>query len=572
MSRSNWASWERSRRSVGTVASGGAVRAEFEDRTYPERTRPLPRVSSTKQLLQLIFASALFVAVAPSIAHAEAVRTSHPHHADDRSTQHPALLAPRAAAILALGSGYSNRRDAARVRALQSRLARVGFPPGPVDGRFGPLTRQAVGRFQTAQGLPADGIVGPLTLTALRHPSAVLSPGLGYSGRGSPRVRALQRRLTRAGYPPGPPDGRYGPRTERAVARFQASNGLQVDGVAGPRTLAALQLRAAPSRQPGAGRTPPAGARHRPSGGHTRPHRTPPRTQGHPQPVPGRGAPASGRRSTGSSPSTWLVLLLIALAAVIGLSAIWFAGRRRTADGPAADRTAQEPAATTPAPRRAPQTAPQTTARTTAQTTPQPDPEQPTDAERLFQQAVAFEQQGDASRAMRTYAEADGRGHAAAACSLGVLLERQGQMGAATAAFRRADQRGHADGAFHIGFLLEEKGDLVGAVEAYQRADQRGHAGAASNLGVILVQRGDTTGAMAAFIRAVRRGDGAAAFNLAVLLEEQGDRVGAMRMYERAARLGDGDLAERAQAAALDVREQISDQAGSREGGGGSGS
>ena len=68
-----------------------------------------------------------------------------------------------------------------------------------------------------------------------------VAPGAGYdSAVGSAPVRVLQRRLARAGDPPGPVDGRYGPRTEHAVRRFQAAHGLQVDGIAGPRTSAAL--------------------------------------------------------------------------------------------------------------------------------------------------------------------------------------------------------------------------------------------------------------------------------------------------------------------------------------------
>ena len=49
-------------------------------------------------------------------------------------------------------------------------------------------------------------------------------------------MQALQRRLG------VPADGVYGPRTRRAVRRFQRAHGLQVDGVAGPATLRALGL------------------------------------------------------------------------------------------------------------------------------------------------------------------------------------------------------------------------------------------------------------------------------------------------------------------------------------------
>ncbi len=52
-------------------------------------------------------------------------------------------------------------------------------------------------------------------------------------------VAALQRSLTAAGFAV-PETGVFDPTTEMAVRRFQASRGIQVDGVAGPQTLSAL--------------------------------------------------------------------------------------------------------------------------------------------------------------------------------------------------------------------------------------------------------------------------------------------------------------------------------------------
>ena len=50
---------------------------------------------------------------------------------------------------------------------LQSRLLRLGYDPGPVDGIAGRKTREAVMAFQRKVGLTADGIVGPKTFSAL---------------------------------------------------------------------------------------------------------------------------------------------------------------------------------------------------------------------------------------------------------------------------------------------------------------------------------------------------------------------------------------------------------------------
>lgn len=63
------------------------------------------------------------------------------------------------------------------VSALQQRLAAAGFDPGGVDGDFGPKTKSAVIRFQSASGLTVDGVVGPQTWGALGGSSFV--PGTG---------------------------------------------------------------------------------------------------------------------------------------------------------------------------------------------------------------------------------------------------------------------------------------------------------------------------------------------------------------------------------------------------------
>ena len=55
-------------------------------------------------------------------------------------------------------------------------------------------------------------------------------------------VTSLQRALLAHGFDPGSIDGAFGGGTEAALLAFQTSEEMLADGVAGPRTLAALQL------------------------------------------------------------------------------------------------------------------------------------------------------------------------------------------------------------------------------------------------------------------------------------------------------------------------------------------
>jgi Putative peptidoglycan binding domain len=57
--------------------------------------------------------------------------------------------------------------------------------------------------------------------------------------RGS-RIRRIQRRLNALGFGPLEVDAIFGAQTDAAVRRFQQARGLEVDGIVGPLTLAAL--------------------------------------------------------------------------------------------------------------------------------------------------------------------------------------------------------------------------------------------------------------------------------------------------------------------------------------------
>ncbi len=57
--------------------------------------------------------------------------------------------------------------DASTIRSVQQALNDKGYNAGPVDGRWGIATQDAVRRFQQVAGLPATGELEPSTLAAL---------------------------------------------------------------------------------------------------------------------------------------------------------------------------------------------------------------------------------------------------------------------------------------------------------------------------------------------------------------------------------------------------------------------
>ena len=61
-------------------------------------------------------------------------------------------------------------------------------------------------------------------------------------GSSGPEVTSLQQKLKALGFDPNGVDGHFGAGTRDAVMAFQQSKGLQADGIAGPATVAALQL------------------------------------------------------------------------------------------------------------------------------------------------------------------------------------------------------------------------------------------------------------------------------------------------------------------------------------------
>src|SRR6476646_9693583 len=80
-------------------------------------------------------------------------------------------------------------------------------------------------------------------------PGSAAEPKLRLGSSGA-AVRVLQQSLAVKGFDPGPVDGRFGPRTRRAVVAYQRANRLTVDGIVGPQTWGRLKAVTAPSATP----------------------------------------------------------------------------------------------------------------------------------------------------------------------------------------------------------------------------------------------------------------------------------------------------------------------------------
>lgn len=146
-----------------------------------------------------------------------------------------ALAALMPATALAASSTLKLGSSGSEVTTLQERLINLGYLDySGSTGYYGTVTKTAVTRFQTINGLTADGIAGSKTQSALYASSAksmVLK--VGSSGEA---VKALQLRLKSLGYFGGVGTGYYGSVTYAAVVSFQKANGLTADGIAGPLT------------------------------------------------------------------------------------------------------------------------------------------------------------------------------------------------------------------------------------------------------------------------------------------------------------------------------------------------
>lgn len=159
-----------------------------------------------------------------------------------------------------------------QIREVQTALKKEGFNPGPIDGVVGVLTITALRDFQSHNGLQVTGKIDEPTQTALHieirpaevpeasnrvepetkstqtNPAQQTTParpagiggGIGPTAYVVDDVKSVQIALKNRGYDPGDINGMMSSQTLDAIRQFQTANNLPVTGVLDQRTQMAL--------------------------------------------------------------------------------------------------------------------------------------------------------------------------------------------------------------------------------------------------------------------------------------------------------------------------------------------
>ena len=157
--------------------------------------------------------------------------------------------------ILGMVSGYNPR-----IEELQENLKKAGLDPGPIDGRMGWQTRNAIKEFQKNNGLKSTGKIDSKTWAEINREKESITaeekaktpkPKLNediqdeimtYRLKSKGRVREIQTALKNAGFDPGEIDGKMGTKTKSAIKEFQKMKGLPADGIVGTKTWNELKM------------------------------------------------------------------------------------------------------------------------------------------------------------------------------------------------------------------------------------------------------------------------------------------------------------------------------------------
>jgi peptidoglycan DL-endopeptidase LytF len=257
------------------TAKGLAVDGVAGDQTLKaldSSLRATPAIAVTSVTMVTPIASVTPVATTPNITPPAATTPT----ATAPTATTPAVTTPIATRPGTVSSGDLGFGDSGvSVTRLQDLLRRAGYFPSPSTGFYGAATREAVKRFQQANRISADGFAGRGTIAALESAPAasnaaspnanttrpvtnVISTNAANNTAANPvrpvaiarvlqpgdsgaDVIALQQRLTDLRFYTGPVTGVYGELTEGAVRDFQQARNLEIDGVVGARSLAALR-------------------------------------------------------------------------------------------------------------------------------------------------------------------------------------------------------------------------------------------------------------------------------------------------------------------------------------------
>lgn len=117
------------------------------------------------------------------------------------------------------------------LKEVQAALKKLGYYTGAVDGIAGSNTENAIKKFQKANNLTADGIVGAGTSKLLSASTSSDS-----DKKHTISIKEIQSVLKKLGYYTGAVDGVSGSKTELAIQKFQKANKLIADGVVGQTT------------------------------------------------------------------------------------------------------------------------------------------------------------------------------------------------------------------------------------------------------------------------------------------------------------------------------------------------
>jgi peptidoglycan hydrolase-like protein with peptidoglycan-binding domain len=130
----------------------------------------------------------------------------------------------------------ADEKNVMSIKEIQTALKKLGYYTGTVDGLSGSNTDNAIKKFQKANKLTADGVVGSGTAKILTASVAKTES----VSKNVMSIKEIQTALKKLGYYTGTVDGVTGSKTTTAIQKFQKANKLTADGVVGQTTKTKL--------------------------------------------------------------------------------------------------------------------------------------------------------------------------------------------------------------------------------------------------------------------------------------------------------------------------------------------